>query len=118
LFEIPFFVDSSDPVCNTRDLTKSCAAYVFHTGQPILITPEVFQRLAKQREVELVGSPSPSWLGVPLRTRAETIGVLAVQHHENQNAHTERDLQFLSSIGGQIALAIERKRAQEGLRPS
>jgi PAS domain S-box-containing protein len=41
-----------------------------------------------------------------------------VQHYENENAYTERDLEFLGSVGGQIALAIERKRAEEKVRES
>ncbi len=53
-----------------------------------------------------------------LRTPAATIGVLVVQHYENEAAYTERDLEFLISVGGQIALAIERKRAEEKIRES
>ena len=75
-------------------------------------------REAEQGEVELVGTPSPAWLGAPLRTPAATIGVLVVQHYENEAAYTERDLEFLVSVGGQIALAIERKRAEEKIRES
>ncbi|MFZ3330092.1 MAG: ATP-binding protein, partial [Candidatus Acidiferrales bacterium] len=41
-----------------------------------------------------------------------------VQHYENETAYTERDLEFLMSVGGQIALAIERKRAEEKIRES
>ena len=66
----------------------------------------------------MVGTPSPSWLGAPLRTPAATIGVLVVQHYENEAAYTERDLEFLASVGGQIALAIDRKRAEEKIRES
>jgi signal transduction histidine kinase len=66
-------------------------------------------------EVQMSGSDSPSWLGVPLRTPARTIGVLAVQHYEKQGAYSQRDLEFLSSVGDQIALAIERKRAEREL---
>jgi two-component system, cell cycle sensor histidine kinase and response regulator CckA len=84
----------------------------------MLIPQRAFDKLAEQGEVELVGTPSPSWLGVPLQTPAATIGVLVVQHYENENAYTERDLEFLGSVGGQIALAIERKRAEEKVRES
>ena len=35
-----------------------------------------------------------------------------------RNAYTKRDLDFLSSIGGQIAFAIERKRSEERARES
>jgi len=41
-----------------------------------------------------------------------------VQHYESESAYTERDLEFLGSVGGQIALAIERKRAEEKVRES
>ena len=50
--------------------------------------------------------------------KALTIGVLAVQHYEDKNAYSERDVQFLASVGEQIALAIERKRTEEALRKS
>jgi signal transduction histidine kinase/CheY-like chemotaxis protein len=53
---------------------------------------------------------------VPLKTATETIGVLVVQHYSDPYAYSERDLEFLSSVGSQIALAIERKRTEEALQ--
>jgi PAS domain S-box-containing protein len=41
-----------------------------------------------------------------------------VQNYSVENAYTERDLEFLSSVGDQIALAIERKRGEERVRQS
>src|ERR1700689_4747624 len=84
----------------------------------MLIPQGVFDQLTAQGEVELVGTPSPSLLGVPVQTPAANLGLLVVQHYENENAYTERDLEFLGSVGGQIALAIERKRAEEKVRES
>jgi PAS domain S-box-containing protein len=89
---------------------------VFRTGQAKLIPQSDFDRLAEAGEVELVGSPSPAWLGVPLKTPTATIGVLVVQHYQNEHAYDQRDLEFMESVGGHIALAIERRRAEEGLR--
>ena len=117
-FHFPFFADQYDSAPPPLKVGRSCTAYVFRTGRPMLIPQDVFDQLAAQGEVELVGSPSPAWLGVPLQTPSETIGVLAVQHYEDKNAYSGRDVQFLSSVGGQIALAIERKRTEEALRKS
>lgn len=97
---------------------RSCTDYVYRTGRAMLIPQKTFDQLTAQGEVELVGTPSPSWLGAPLRTPAATIGVLVVQHYGDENAYIERDLEFLSSVGGQIAIAIERKRAEEKVRDS
>jgi two-component system, cell cycle sensor histidine kinase and response regulator CckA len=119
MFHFPFLVDQHDPLPPPpQKVGKSCTAFVYRTGRATLIPQQDFDKLAERGEVELVGTPSPSWLGVPLRTPAATIGVLVVQHYEEDNAYTERDLEFLSSVGGQIALAIERKRAEAKLRES
>ena len=67
-----------------------CSDYVFRTGQPMLISPSRFQELVEEGAVDLIGTPSRSWLGVPLRTPAETIGVLVVQNYERENAYTEK----------------------------
>jgi two-component system cell cycle sensor histidine kinase/response regulator CckA len=117
-FHFPFFVDQFDSAPSPQKIDRTCTAYVFRTGRAMLIPQSEFDRLVGLGEVELVGSPSPSWLGVPLRTPTATIGVLVVQHYENDNAYDIRDLEFLDSVGGQIALAIERRRAEDALRKS
>jgi two-component system cell cycle sensor histidine kinase/response regulator CckA len=118
MFHFPFFADQYDMAPPPQQVGRSCTAYVFHKEHAMLIPQKAFDKLAAQDEVELVGTPSPSWLGVPLRTPAATIGVLVVQHYEDENAYTERDLEFLASVGGQIAMAIERKRSEEKIRES
>jgi two-component system cell cycle sensor histidine kinase/response regulator CckA len=118
VFEFPFFADQYDDAPAPQKVGRSCTAYVFRTGKAELIPQSAFDRLAALGEVELVGSPSPAWLGVPLKTPTATIGVLVVQHYQNENTYDQRDLEFLDSVGGHIALAIERRRAEEELRKS
>jgi len=118
LFHFPYFVDQYDEFIAPQALLKSCTAYVFRTGKSMLIPQEVFKKLSKLNEVELVGSPSPSWIGVPLKTSSHTIGVLVLQHYQEVNIYNEHHLKFLDSIGGQVANVIERKRAEEELAKS
>ncbi len=117
-FYFPFFVDQLDAAPPPQKVGRSCTAFVFRTGSAMLIPQSEFDRLAQQGEVELVGSPSPAWLGVPLKTPTATIGVLVVQNYQNESAYDMRDLEFLDSVGGHIALAIERRRSEEALRKS
>ncbi|HXW17000.1 MAG TPA: PAS domain S-box protein, partial [Candidatus Acidoferrales bacterium] len=116
MFRFPFLIDEYDSAPPPQQVGRSCTAYVFRTGRAMLIPQSVFDQMAARGEVELVGTPSPSWLGVPLRTPSATIGVLVVQHYEDPDAYTQRDLEFLTSVGGQIALAIQRKRNEAALR--
>ncbi len=118
MFHFPFFVDQFDAPPAPQKVARTCMAYVFRTGRASLIPQAEFDRLAAEGEVELVGSASPAWLGVPLKTPDATIGVLVVQHYQDENAFDQRDLEFLDSAGAHIALAIERMRAEESVRKS
>jgi PAS domain S-box-containing protein len=113
LFSFPYFVDKLDSPPLPSSTGKSCTAYVFRTVKPLLLTQDAFDKLAEQDEVKLVGSHSASWIGIPLQTPSKVLGVLVLQHYEKNDVYSERDVQFLVSIGSQIAMAIERKKAEE-----
>jgi PAS domain S-box-containing protein len=117
-FHFPFLVDQFDAAPPPQKVDRSCTALVFRTGRAMLISQDEVERVAAKDEVELFGSLSTAWLCVPLKTPSATIGVLVVQHYSNEDAYDQRDLEFLDSVGGHIALAIERRRAEDALRKS
>jgi len=116
LFSMEFFVDEHDEAPPPLKLEQSRTNYVFRTARPVLMTNELFEKLVAEGEVAIKGTPPAAWLGIPLRTPSEVIGVLVVQHYTDSEAYLESDLAFLISVGGPIALAIERKRAEDALR--
>ncbi|MDI9621198.1 MAG: PAS domain S-box protein, partial [Acidobacteriota bacterium] len=119
LISFPYFVDEVDePPTSTMPVGRGLTAYVLRTGQPLLATAEVFDRMLAAGEVDSIGAPSVDWLGVPLRTRDRTFGVLAIQTytHEVRYGETERDL--LVFVSNQVAQAIERKRAEQAVGES
>ena len=118
LFEEVYSVDQYDPPSLPFKLEKSISAYVFRTGEPLLLTQERFDELVSQDEVELVGTNSPSWLGAPLRVSGETIGVMVVQDYDHADRYSEHDRDFLFSIASQIALTVQRRQAEEALKSS
>lgn len=113
LFSFPYFVDKYDPTPLPTSMGKSCTAYVFRTLKPFLFNETVYNHLLEQNEVEALGSPSPSWIGIPLQAPSKVIGVMVLQHYEKADVYTENDVKLLMSIGSQIAIAIERKKAEE-----
>jgi len=116
LFEEIYSVDKYDPPAPPSLLEKSVSSYVFRSGEPLLLTQERFEKLVNQGEVALVGSNSLSWLGVPLKTSKETIGVMAVQDYDRDDRYSEREKEFMASIAGQVAQTIEHKRAEIELK--
>lgn len=115
-FDFAYFVDEHDRPLPPADLGRSCSAYVFRTGESLLITEAVFDDLEARGEVTRIGTPSPSWLGAPLKRGEKTIGVLAVQDYETSGRYSEPDRAFLASVAAQVAVALERKRAEDEVR--
>ena len=118
----PYFVDEVDSVdtvdISRRPLGRGLTEYVWRTGRTLLASPEEFAALRASGEVEAVGAGSVDWLGVPLKTRERTIGVLAVQSYEEGTRYTPDEARMLEFVSSQIALAIEHKEAEDSLRHS
>ena len=113
MFEEVFGVDKYDPAMPPSRLEKSITAYVFRTGEPLLLTQAKLDELVTRGDVELVGTKPANWLGAPLKTPKETIGVIAVQNYEDPGCYSERDKNFLASVGLQVSMAIVRKQAEQ-----
>jgi two-component system cell cycle sensor histidine kinase/response regulator CckA len=115
LIHFEYWVDKFDSCPPPRPLGAGFTSHVLRTGQVMSLTSELKEELYSSGTVTRIGTGSASWLGVPLRTPSRTIGVLVVQHYEIDNVYSQHDIDFLTSIGGQIALAIERKQGERAL---
>ncbi len=114
----PYYVDQVDPPPSPRRLRKGLTEHVLRTGEPFLDRRGLFDALVARGEVESFGTPSVDWLGVPLKTPDRTIGVVVAQSYTEGVRYTEADRDILQFVSTQIAMAIERKHAEEALRAS
>src|SRR5436190_12842168 len=116
--EFPYFVDEYDtaPDIPPRKLRKGLTEYVLRTGHPLLATPEVYERLVAAGEVELIGAPSIDWLGVPLKVKDRSIGVVVTQTYSQGVRYGPSELDILTFVSSQMAMAIERKRIEDASR--
>jgi len=118
LVSFAYWVDEKDPCPEPRRGGRGLTEYVIRTGRPVLASPRVFEELYDTGEVDTFGSVSLDWLGVPLRFHDRTIGVLAVQTYTERLRYGDREMQILEFVSTQIAMAIERTRAEAALRES
>jgi PAS domain S-box-containing protein len=116
--EFPYFVDEIDLTSDVkpRKLRKGLTEYVLRTGQPLLATPEVYEQLVAAGEAELIGAPSIDWLGVPLKVKDRTIGVVVTQTYSQGVRYGESERDILTFVSSQMAMAIERKRVEDAWR--
>ena len=113
-----FWVDKYDPMPPPFRLGRGLSAYLLRNGVPRLLSREDMQALIEAGEVQAIGTVPAVWLGVPLKTPAGQIGVLVVQDYDRPDTYNQRDLELLTSVADQIAIAIERKRTEQALRLS
>jgi len=116
LIDFAYFVDQFDETPDPLPPGKTLTGYVLRTGKSLLATPEVFRELHERGEVDSIGAESIDWLGVPLMTRGSIIGVLVVQSYTEGVRYGIEEEGILSFVSGQVAMAIERKQAEEDLR--
>jgi PAS domain S-box-containing protein len=116
LIQFKYWIDKFDPVPPPQPIGNGFTSHVLRTGRALSLTGDFKEQMYSEGGVRMSGTSSASWLGVPLRTPAGTIGILVVQHYETEQIYTQHDIDFLSSVGGQIALAIERKRGDQALQ--
>ncbi len=118
LISFPYCVDEIDPTPDPMPPGNGLTAHVLRTGEALLTLDEDFNRMLQRGEVELVGSNSVAWLGVPLKRGGKTFGVLVVQSYDPRFTFGEAEKDVLTFVSQQIAVALERKRAQEAMRES
>jgi PAS domain S-box-containing protein len=112
---LPFMKDEMDSFTEFP-ARKTLTSYVIRTGEPQLVDIVREKELTELGEIEPVGAPCISWLGVPLKHDGITIGVFAVQSYSQEVIYTTSDAELLEFASDQIALAIERRRQQDNLR--
>jgi len=116
LVYFPYFIDQYDSPPAPRHPGRGLTELVLKTGQPVLVSPEVFQQLEAQGRVESVGAPSIDWLGVPLKYGEEVFGVMAVQSYTEGLRYTPEHLNILSFVANHAALVIKKNLAEEARR--
>ena len=91
---LPFFDDEKDHLSILPE-GKTLTNYVISTDKPLLVDSFEKKKMTADGKIELFGSLSKKWLGVPLRLENEVIGVLAVQSYTDENAYDDADMKML-----------------------
>jgi PAS domain S-box-containing protein len=115
LMTFPYYADEHDSAWPPQKPGSGLTSYVLRTGKPLLVTPEVYDELERTGEVKGGGTRGTDWLGVPLRSGPQRLGVMAVQTYDPNSRLSERDRDTLNLLAAQASIAIERKRSQDEL---
>jgi len=116
----PYVVDTVDknyPPVVEISKTASLTAEVIRTGVPVMVTKADILTQRAESGLKIPGcTPAEIWLGVPLKTEGEIIGVMAVQNYHDPFCYDETDMNVMVSVADQVAIALDRKQSEEHLQ--
>jgi PAS domain S-box-containing protein len=115
LFSIPYEADEKDQI-ETWPADKSMTGLVIKKKKAVLFKKHAILRLMEAGEIEQIGTMCEVWLGVPLYSGTDIIGVLAVQDYHNPNTYDKGGVEVLEYVSSQISMAVQRKKFIEELK--
>ncbi len=90
-------------------LGKGLTSRILQTGQPLLINKDMNAQRAALG-VTLTGQEALSYLGVPILSGGQAIGVISVQNTHQEGRFDEDDLRLLTTLASNVGVAIEKAR--------
>jgi len=117
---IPYCVDATNTIPQRRFVGKGLTEYVMRQRCAICVTPTELASLRECGEVQTNLVNYSNWAGAPLMDSAgKAFGIIALfLVNEDERTVLPEDLEVLSTIAAQVALAIERKKSAETLSES
>jgi len=95
-----------------RRFGNGLTEHILRTHQPLLIAERVEEKI-RALDLDVLGKPACSWLGVPILREDQAIGVIAIQSITDDSPYDIDDLNILVAIANQAAIAIENARRYE-----
>ena len=93
------------------ELGAGLTSRILQSGAPLLINQSL-----DQQDLAYVGTPSRSYLGVPIVVGEEAIGVISVQSTREEGRFGESDAGLLSTIAANAGIAIRNAQLYEETR--
>jgi PAS domain S-box-containing protein len=84
---------------------EGITSQILRSREPLLLN-----RREQHQEYESLGTPSLSYLGVPILVGSKAIGVISVQSVEEEGRFGEADARLLATIAANVGVAIQNAR--------
>jgi PAS domain S-box-containing protein len=106
--------DEKDEI-NEWSADKSLTGYVIRKNEPIILRKDDILRLHENGIIDLIGTTSEAWLGVPLMIEGKVLGAIVVQSYDNPDAYDKSSIEILELVAHELSIYIERQRAEENV---
>jgi len=114
--EFVYSVDEYNAMRSPRRFSDGLTEYIVRKRQPLLATRDHIDALRASGTVREFGARSHCWLGVPLLSDDDVVGVIVVQSYSPDVVFTTHDQRLLTFVAQNIGNGLARQRGQQELR--
>ena len=112
----PYYYDNikSNGIIEKEDRLKGNGINEYFLKQKnskLLRRPDL-DKIINKGGYDISGKKCKAFVGVPLKIKNKTIGVLSVQSYNNEDEYSKKSIDILDFISGTIALIVQRKQDQ------
>ena len=108
----PYYYDSvrGKGIINKKNRIKGKGINEYFLGRknPNILKRKELDIVINKKGYKLLGNKSQVFIGVPLKIKNKTVGVLSVQSYSNENEFSDKSVEILDFISGALALAVQR----------
>jgi len=110
----PYFSDENEPDVSKwmRNRENGLTEYILDSGKGLLLTENSLGNFIQEHKINSIGQLAQSWVGAPVYSENEVVGVIACQSYDNSNQYSEEHLELLKFLGAQVGLFIQRLQFQ------
>ncbi|MFH1121618.1 MAG: PAS domain S-box protein [Bacteroidota bacterium] len=112
MLSAPFEKEEKDSV-DEWPAEKSLTGRVIKLQKPLLLTRNQISALAESGEINIIGTRSEIWLGVPLFSGKKAVGAMVVQSYDNPYAYNKDSIYILELMAHELSSYIGRKEAEQ-----
>ena len=95
--------------------SQSISGQVVKLGKTVFLRGSEINRFSLKYNLEVLGTDSACWLGVPLFIQSQVAGVMVIQHYTNPNAYSEFDVTLFELVAHETGIYLEKQKMIEDL---
>ncbi len=95
--------------------SQSISGQVAKLGKTVYLKGDEINTFSLKYNLEVLGTDSACWLGVPIFVQNRVAGVMVIQHYTNRNAYSDFDVTLLELVAHETGIYLEKQKMIEDL---
>jgi PAS domain S-box-containing protein len=92
---------------------KSITGYLIRQNRSMLLRKNEILHLYEEGIIDIYGTISEAWLGVPLKVEGKMLGAVVLQNYDSPDAYDQTSIEIMELIAHELSLFIDRERTEE-----